>query len=157
MRKAVFVLILILLAISCDNDIFFHEKYTFDDFIWTKDKKVIFRPEISKEFAGKKLHAIINIRYISGFPYKYLNFSLIITHRNGIQTSKEVSIQVLNDNKEYQGSGMGDIWDLDYELTDPMIFNEPGSYEIEFKPILDNQAYNFINEIGISLKRMNIN
>jgi gliding motility-associated lipoprotein GldH len=152
MRKTLLVLILIVLGLSCNRSTFFCEKYTFEDYRWSKDEEVIFSPQIPKDLVGKKLQAVLNIRYVAGFYYRYLNFNLIITNQDGLQMSEEISIQVINENKEYIGSGMGDIWDLDYELPNPLIFKNEGTYKIEFKPILDNQPYNFINELGISLK-----
>jgi len=154
-RVSVKLLLMIIIAInfiSCNSTNIYKEKYTFEDYSWSKNEKIIFKPEIKKTSIRYK--GVIHIRYITGFSYKYLNFVLLIVHPDGGQSSKEISIQLLTNDKKYRGDGMGEIWDFDYELSEPILFSEPGKYQIEIKSAMGDETVNFINEIGLSLNKL---
>jgi len=138
--------------ISCNKSRIYKENYTFEDYSWSKNEQIIFYPEIER--ADIQYKGVIHIRYITGYSYKYLNFVLEIIHPNGGQSSKEISIQLLTDDKSYRGNGMGDIWDFDYEISEPITFSKPGKYQIVIKSSMGDQPVNFINEIGLSLNKL---
>jgi gliding motility-associated lipoprotein GldH len=152
--KICLLFILLISTLSCNRGRIYNDKYTFDDFSWSKDEKLKFDPEITAQNAGKQYQAVIYVRYITGFPYKFFNLGLLLTRPDGSQSSKVISIQMVTEDKKYRGDGMGDIWDLDYELTEPFRFAEPGKYEIEIISLMENQPVNFINEIGISISKI---
>jgi len=152
--KICLLIILLISTLSCYRGRIYDDKYTFDDYSWSKDETIKFDPEITAQYAGKQYQAVIHVRYITGFSYKFLNLGLLITRPDGSQGTKEISIQMLTEDKKYRGNGIGDIWDLDYQLSEPISFAEPGKYEIEIKSLMQDQTVNFINEIGMSLSEM---
>lgn len=152
-NRNITLLILMFVGLSCNSNQIFNEVYTFEDYSWTDDEKVIFRIGIQAENADNNYELGIDVRYITGFSYKYLNLLLLVNRPDGSQGTKEISIQMLTDNKEYRGDGMGDIWDLEYVLKENLHFKDQGIYEIEIKPLMGDQAVNFINKIGISLRK----
>jgi gliding motility-associated lipoprotein GldH len=152
--KICLLIILLISTLSCNRGRIYNDKFTFDDYSWSKDETIKFDPEITAQNAGKQYQAAIHVRYITGFSYKFLNLGLLITRPDGSLSTKEISIQMLTEDKKYRGNGMGDIWDLDYELSEPLSFLEPGKYKIEIKSLMDTQTVNFINEIGISISEM---
>ena len=42
LKKASLPFILALISISCNSGRIYHEKYTFEDYSWTKDEKIVF-------------------------------------------------------------------------------------------------------------------
>jgi gliding motility-associated lipoprotein GldH len=152
--KICLLIILLIGTLSCNRGRVYDDKYTFDDYSWSKDETIRFYPEITAQNAGKQYQAAIHVRYITGFSYKFLNLGLLITRPDGSQSTKEISIQMLTEDKKYRGDGIGDIWDLDYELSEPFSFAEPGKYEIEIKSLMNENSVNFISEIGFSLSKI---
>lgn len=149
-KKLVTYTLLSLLIWACNSNSAFHETHTFPDYHWKKKERVIFSPEITESNAADSFKLILNIRYIEGFPYKYLRLKLNITRPDGTEADKDINIQIINDDKSYIGEGIGDYWDLDY--TDEIIpIKGAGKYEIEIIPLMDQDPVYLINEIGITL------
>ena len=137
--------------LSCNSNRIYHEKYTFSNYQWSAKKTLLFYPELKAEDIDKEYKLEINIRYIQGFPYKYLNLLLKINRPDGSEATKEISMQIVTDDKQYRGDGAGDIWDLDYALNEPIAFDQTGKYTIEIISMMKENPVNFINEIGISI------
>jgi gliding motility-associated lipoprotein GldH len=138
--------------LSCQSDHIFKETHSFEKYTWTEDEEILFAADISEEQAGNFYTPVIHIRYIKGFYFKYMNIGLIIRRPDGSESSKVLSIQMLTDDKKYRGDGMGDIWDLDYAVSENIEIKEAGKYEIEIKSLMGEQPVNFIHKIGVSLK-----
>jgi gliding motility-associated lipoprotein GldH len=151
--KSILLIMIVSSNLSCNSRTIYNEKYIFEDFNWSKDEKIAFHPDIEIKNVGTQYQGVIHIRYITGFSYKYLNFKLSITSPKGSQSTKEISIQMLTDDKEYRGDGMGDIWDIDYKMAEPITFHESGKYQIEIISMMGEQPVNFINEIGFGISK----
>jgi len=150
-KKLIAVILLSLLIGACNPDRVFHETHTFPDYHWKKKERVIFTPEITESDAESSFKLILNIRYIEGFPYKYLRLKLNISRPDGTEADKDINIQIINDDKSYIGEGIGDYWDLDYADDEAIPFKGVGKFEIEIIPLMDQDPVYLINEIGISL------
>jgi gliding motility-associated lipoprotein GldH len=146
------LILLVFILLSCNTDKLFQGEYTFEDYTWSNDEKIIFSPEINTDKSGNQYQLILNIRYITGFQYKFLNLGLIINRPDGSQSTKEISIQMLTDDKQYRGNGMGDYWDLDYAVSEPITIDQTGKYEFELVSLMGELPLNFINELGITIK-----
>ena len=121
--------VFILLLSTCNSNRVYHKVYTFENYQWSSKKKLLYYPEFGVTDINLPYDFIINLRYITGFPYKYLNIKLKITRPDGTEASKKIGIQIANDSKEYQGDGAGDYWDIDYKVQEAIEFNQvaPGS------------------------------
>ena len=146
-----YLLFFVLFAFSCTKNKIYKETYTFENYTWPKDKILTFETEIDTNQAGKAYDLNFSIRYITGFSLKYLNFNLEIQRPDESSASKDISIQMVTDDKKYRGEGMGDIWDLDYTLAEPFIFDKPGKYKFIIRPIIDETPIYFINKITLSV------
>ncbi len=138
---------------SCNKNRIYHEVYTFKDYKWLKNTPIIFEPEINKEFVKKPLKAYLTIRYIQGFPYKFLHLKVLLTDPNGKIQYQDISIPIISDDLKYYGEGAGDYWDLDYVVDDALILELEGKYKIEIKSAMDENPVNFLGEIGITIEK----
>ena len=136
---------------SCNSNRVFHENHVFSNYHWPIEKKLVFKPQFSTEQSGKEYQLQFNLRYIQGFPYKYLNLLIIVTRPDGTQAEKEESIQIREDNTDYIGDGAGSYWDLDYTIEESFIFDQAGEYTIEITPIIEKSPVYFINELGLGI------
>ncbi len=145
------LLFIFFLAISCNPGRVYHEKYTFEDYQWQKEEKVVFKPVFTAEEVQKKYQIQFNIRHIQGFQPLFLNLYIEITRPDGSQAEKEESIQIRSDKEEYLGDGAGSYWDLDHTIKETFKFDQPGEYIIKLLPVTEDKQIYFMNEIGLSI------
>ncbi len=144
-----FSYILIMFSIiSCNKNRVFHEVKKFEDFKWGKSEKVHFEIPISQIDTEYKL--LLNLRYIEGFPYKYLHLNIEITPPDGKIETNELTIEIISDSKQYIGDGAGSYWDLDFEIQGYNI-DQIGKYKISFEHAMEEEILNWTNEVGLSV------
>ncbi len=154
-RVSLFLLVVFTIGIaSCNSNRVFNETHTFLDYQWPVEEKLIFKPQLNSDQSGKKYELQINLRYIQGFPYKNLNLLITVTRPDGTQAEKEESIQTRDDNADYIGDGAGSYWDLDYTIKEAFLFEQAGEYKIEISPVIEKSPVYFINEIGLSIVKI---
>jgi len=147
----IFILSIILLSFAlsgCNKNRIFHEVKKFDNLKWEKSNKVNF--EVLIDDPEVKYELFLNLRYIQGFPYKYLHLTVSITDPEGKTKTNEVTIEVISDNKEYIGDGAGSYWDLDYPIPD-YPFMKNGKYKISIEHVMEEDTLSLINELGLSV------
>jgi gliding motility-associated lipoprotein GldH len=136
---------------SCKNSIY-SERITIEKYQWFSSSPAKFSAEIGNENIKRPLSLILNLRYIQGFPYKFLKVRVMITDLKGNKNYKDLDIQVINDDLKYIGNGAGDYWDLDYHIDDRMIFDSSGTYTFEVFSRMENDPVLFLNTIGLTIK-----
>jgi len=149
--SSLIIIVLVGTFVSCNSRREFHQNFTFSNYQWSADEKLVFKPRFGTDQIGKKYQLQFNLRYIQGFPYKYLNLLITIKRPDGTEAEKEESIQIRSNNAEYIGDGMGSYWDLDYTVKEAFMFDQLGEYRIEITPIIDKSPVYFIDELGIGI------
>ena len=149
-KHTIFGLILLSFIFSgCNKGRVFHEVKKFDDFKWHKSEKIYFEVIIDQN--NSEYDLFLNLRYIEGFPYKFLNLEIDITDPDEKTKTNISSIQIISNKKKYIGDGAGSYWDLDYQLPE-YEFIESGKYKITITHVMDENVLNWINEVGLSVK-----
>ncbi len=145
----VFNIVLLLFTFTaCNKNRIFHEVKKFNDFKWNKTEKIHF--ETSIEQTDIKYDFFLNLRYIEGFPYKFLHLNIEITDPDGKTKTNELSIQIISDEKQYIGDGAGSYWDIDYPIPE-YPFDKKGKYKITIEHAMKENTLNLINEVGLSI------
>ena len=139
---------------ACNKSRVFHEVKKFDDFKWNKTEKIHF--EVLIEQTDFQYDLFLNLRYIEGFPYKYLHLNIEITNPDGKTKTNELSIQIISNEKRYIGDGAGSYWDLDYQIPE-YPFDRIGKYKITIEHAMEENILNWTNEVGISIVKINDN
>ncbi len=155
MRKirnlSILSLVLVLMYLfACKKNRVFHEVREFYNYKWNKSEKLDFGLTI--EQADKPYELWLNLRYIHGFPYKYLHLLISITEPDGKVKTNELTIQIITDDKEYIGDGAGSYWDLDYPIPEYQ-FNEKGKYKISVEHAMKDDVLNLIGEVGLTVNK----
>ena len=155
MRKlrnlSIYSLVLVLMyLIACNNNRIFHEVKKFDNYKWSKSEKLDFEFNIAQ--ADKPYKLWLNLRYIHGFPYKYLHLLISITEPDGKVKTNKLTIQIITDGKEYIGDGAGSYWDLDYPIPEYQ-FNQKGKYKITIEHAMKDDILNLIGEVGLTVNK----
>ncbi len=153
-KSFLFLVLLVLVFFpSCSKNRIYHEKFTIENYKWFNTQPIIFEPKITHEFVKKPLKMVLIIRYIQGFPYKFLHLKILLTDPKGEAQYQDISIPIISDELKYYGEGEGDFWDLEYVVDDELILELEGKYKIEIKSAMDENPVNFMDEIGISLEK----
>ncbi|MEN8119232.1 MAG: gliding motility lipoprotein GldH [Bacteroidota bacterium] len=148
-KFSIFSLIFLTFSITaCIKNRIFHEVKKFEDFKWNKAEKIQF--EVLIEQTEIKYDLFVNLRYIEGFPYKYLHLDLSITDPDGKTKTNELSIQIISNEKKYIGNGAGSYWDLDYPIPE-YPFDKKGEYKITIEHAMEENILNWTNEVGLSI------
>jgi len=154
-RFTVFSLVLLLSAFTaCYKNRVFHEVKKFEDYKWNKAEKIHF--EVLIEQTNVEYDLFLNLRYIEGFPYKYLHLNIDITDPEGKIKTNDLSIQIISNEKKYIGNGAGSYWDLDYK-TPVYPFDKIGKYKITIEHSMEENILNWTNEVGISVVKLEDN
>ena len=144
------LVIVLLYMFGCNQNRIYHEVKSFDNYKWNKSEKLNFEFEIKE--ADKPYGLWLNLRYIQGFPYKYLHLLLTITEPDGKVKTNELTIQIISDDKKYIGDGAGSYWDLDYPIPDYK-FDQKGKYKITIEHAMKNDILSPINEVGLTVNK----
>ena len=142
------IVLLLFTFTACNKNRIFHEVKKFENFKWDKPDKIHF--ETSIEQIDNQYDLFLNLRYIVGFPYKFLHLNIEITDPDGKIKTNELSIQIISDEKKYIGDGAGSYWDIDYPIPE-YPFDKKGNYKISIAHEMNENTLNWINEIGISI------
>lgn len=135
---------------GCNKNRIFHEVKKFDDYKWNKTERLDFEFTIEQPYIAYELW--LNLRYIQGFPYKYLHLLVTITEPDGKIKTNELTIQIISDDKKYIGDGAGSYWDLDYPIPDYK-FNQKGKYKITIEHAMKENILTPIGEVGLTVNK----
>ena len=153
-KEIIFLVIAVfILLLSCNTEKVFHEVKKFDDYKWRREDKAVFSFDLQDTTVNYEM--VLNIRYIQGFPFKFLPLTIEITAPSGETLELEDNIQIIKDDHSYIGDGAGSYWDLDYTVPD-YPFHEKGVYKIVIQHALSEEILSPFNEIGVSIYKKNI-
>jgi len=116
--------------------------------VWQKDNTVMFKVKMEQplEVADVRLA----IRYVEGYFYDHLKVKAIRTSPSNKKIEKNIRLKMMDADGEYQGEGMGDLWDLEESLTDGFEhFEETGTYQYEFLQIMKDDEFPLVVEVGL--------
>jgi gliding motility-associated lipoprotein GldH len=132
-KNKISFLALVLLFVSCDENVFFDEYQEFDG-TWKKNKKATFT--FNQNDTKSAFNLFLNIRNNNDYPYNNLFVIVNLNQPNG---------QVIVDTLEYEmaapdgtllGTGFSDIKESKLEYKSNYSFPKAGKYTVEIKQAL---------------------
>ncbi len=155
MIKNHFILLVVIFSISlisCNKNRIFEKNEKMKNRIWEMEKTVSF------EFPIDDIHYsfdfYLNLRNSILYPYQniYLNYSLMDTLGNIYKTDL-VNVRLFDSKTgEPLGSGLGDIFDHQYQLIDNYKFNNPGVYQFKINHYMRPDSLLEIMSVGIRIE-----
>lgn len=138
---------LIIILNSCNT--VFEEHQDVDDLQWYENDKKTFEVDISER---GKYDVYFALRYATGFPYKVMKINVIHSGPDGSGNVGNIKFSVVDNNNQYIGEVVGDIWDLEHKFIENQELKE-GTHIFEIRPALNNSPAIAVMEVGLIVKK----
>ena len=119
---------------------------------WQSDFQPVFKFNISDTTAQYNLYIVL--RHTDA--YRYNNIWLNIGSQSPADTMRyqRFELQLGSDAKGWEGTGMGDIWELRTSITKgPFKFNKPGDYRFSIAQVMRENPLPEIMNVGVRVER----
>ena len=143
--------------ISCDQTRVYEQNVDFSQGYWLISEKPEFDFVIDRSIDKYTLYG--NIRNSVSYPYAriFLNYYLLDSAGNELQ--KKLVTQYLFDaktGKPFGSSGLGDIYDHQFELLKDYRFKYPGKYKLKFEQFMRTDTLQGILAVGLRVENKSI-
>lgn len=145
-------IITVIVITACNSNTVYNEhKDLSTNMQWNRSDKIQFTPEIKDIESNYTL--LVALRHVKGYPYPNLKFKIATTSPSGSVSEKEYDMQVMNEHNEYNGEGMGDLWDLEVPVELNYKFTEAGKYSFEIEHTMPQDPVQLAIEIGVKIEK----
>jgi gliding motility-associated lipoprotein GldH len=150
--KYCIVLLVILIAVSCDSKRFFDQYKSLPN-QWHKDSVVLFK--VTPPDTINNYNLFLNVRNTNDYKYSNLYLVVELDYPNGKTLKDTLEYRMAAPDGTFLGSGFTDIkenklWYKGYE--DPFIFDEAGEYQIKIQHAMrkNGEVFGVLNLEGIT-------
>ena len=150
--KYCIVLLVILIAVSCDSKRFFDQYRSLPN-QWHKDSVVLFK--VTPPDTINNYNLFLNLRNTNDYKYSNLYLVVELDYPNGKTLKDTLEYRMAAPDGTFLGSGFTDIkenklWYKGYE--DPFIFDEAGEYQIKIQHAMrkNGEVFGVLNLEGIT-------
>src|SRR5687767_9125791 len=157
MRKLFVISVFSMLFVSCDHTRVYEENVDFSQGYWLIGEKPEFDFVIDKSIDQYTLYG--NIRNSVSYPYARLFFTYYLLDSAGNELQKKLVTQYLFDaktGKPLGSSGLGDIYDHQFELLKDYRFKYPGKYKLKFEQFMRTDTLQGILAVGLRVENKSI-
>lgn len=151
MRNLTIAAILLVSTCSCDPDRIYEKNIRIPDGIWNVDHAVSFELMVEDTISSCNLY--INIRNTSMYPYSNLHLRIRTTAPSGDSVEERFEVVLADEKGKWQGSGLGDIWDIQKLYKQNVRFAQKGKYLIEYRQDMRPDNLPFIMDVGLRVEK----
>lgn len=147
------VLCLALLSLfACDKNRVYEENKDIEESVWKIESEPAFDFEITDN--TKPYNVKINIRNMASYPYYNIYVTYYLLDAEGKELTTAMKEFTLMDPKtgEPQGSGMGDIFDNQFDLLTNYKFPKNGKYTVRYKQYMRQDPLPAIMSLGLRVE-----
>jgi gliding motility-associated lipoprotein GldH len=144
---------ILILLVGCDSKRVFEDNVEFRDRNWKITQPVQFEFQIAD--SSKKYNVLMNIRNSLDYPYAriFVNYDL---KKDSTQLNKKMISEYLFDQKTgkpFGTSGIGDIYDHQFQILKNYSFEKVGVYKIRLEQFMRMDTIPGIIAIGIRVEK----
>src|SRR3989337_3583634 len=143
--------------ISCDQTRVYEQNVDFSQGYWLISEKPEFDFVIDRSIDKYTLYG--NIRNSVSYPYARIFFNYYLLDSAGNELEKKLVTQYLFDaktGKPFGSSGLGDIYDHQFELLKDYRFKYPGKYKLKFEQFMRTDTLQGILAVGLRVEKKSI-
>ena len=144
-------LVAAVILFSCDPNLVYEKNIKIPDGIWYRDNTVLFEVVIEDTISSHNL--FVNVRNTSLYPMSNLYLFIETTAPSGHSVRDTVEVILADEKGKWQGSGLGDIWDLQQLYKQNVRFAQRGKYSFEFKQAMRTEKLPFILDVGLRVEK----
>lgn len=157
MRNLFVVSVIGILLISCDQTRVYEQNADFSQGYWLTSEKPEFEFTIDRSIEKYTLYG--NIRNSVSYPYARIFFNYYLLDSAGNELQKNLVTQYLFDaktGKPFGSSGLGDIYDHQFELLKDYRFKYPGKYKLKLEQFMRTDTLQGILAVGLRIENKSI-
>lgn len=148
-----FIALIILLSVSCDQNMVFDSFSAIPDNKWPSDSIINFSVDITDTTQNHNLY--INIRNSIDYPYSNLWLFISIIPPDGKSFKDTVEFTLADYSGKWLGNGYGKFRDIRYLYKNNTYFPDSGQYFFQLQQGMRNNILEGISDIGIRLEKTN--
>jgi gliding motility-associated lipoprotein GldH len=137
--------------ISCDSKRVFEENKEISDVIWDANEKISFEVPITDTTTPNNL--FINVRNADDYPYSNLYLFITTTFPNGKLSKDTLECILADDQGNWLGSGLGDLWDNQIPFKKNVRFPVSGKYTFEIEQAMRKDKLPLIVDVGLRIEK----
>jgi gliding motility-associated lipoprotein GldH len=136
---------------SCSKDVVYSKYHTFSNNEWFAKDKAVFEVDVTDT---QNLHNIsLKVRHADSYPFSNLFLFVTTKYPDGKVLKDTMEIVLANSKGEWQGSGAGDIFDLEVPVKKNVRLVLPGKYEFIFEQGMRVDPLPMIMDFGFEIER----
>jgi len=145
-----FLFLFVFLA-SCQPGRVYEKHIKMENLSWNRFRIIEF--EVPVEDISVAYNIFLAIRHLSEIPYDVLVITSTMYTPSGEERSLDYEVVIRNDDGELLGEGLGNFWDLNYQLRENFIFLDEGICRFEFEIKMPWPETVGIMEVGLILEK----
>ena len=155
LNKKHFILLplMVLLITSCNKNVVFSKYQTFKDSEWFAKDKAVFDMEITDNQSLNNISLMI--RHGDSYPYNNLFLFVTTTYPDGKVLKDTMEVVLANQKGEWQGSGVGDIFDFKIPIKKNVRFPLSGKYQFSFEQAMRVDPLPMVMDFGFEIEKSN--
>lgn len=140
-----------LMLVSCNSNIVYSEYRKFKDYEWFAKDKAVFDVEITDTQSLNNISLMV--RHADSYPFN--NIFLFVTTRypDGKVLTDTMEVVLANQKGEWQGSGVGDIFDFKVPVKKNVRFTQAGKYQFSFEQGMRTDPLPLIMDFGLEIEK----
>lgn len=155
MIRILYIVASIILAISlqsCDPNRVFDKSLPLEDATWDRNQIAKFDVEITDTTSYYNVY--INLRNDGQYPYRNIYLFTQIKSPDG-KYAKDTAEFILADGRgNWEGKGIGDIWEYQFPYKQNVMFPKKGAYIIELEQAMRDIELKYITDIGVRIEKV---
>jgi gliding motility-associated lipoprotein GldH len=132
---------------SCTNAYKDHQKV--EDMKWFRSDVKTFDVDIPND---GNYDIFFTMRHSTGYPFRNIGVRIEQITPEGIELSKETNFLVVDENDEYKGDVIGQLWDIE-ELFSENTPLQKGKYTFKISHIMNSDPVILVMDIGLTIKK----
>lgn len=151
MRQIIFLSILsILFLTSCGDSVVFRQYNKMENVSWNRFDIQNFEVPVEKDDV---FDFYLAIRHHTDFPYKKVWVNVTFYKPDGSMRSRDFDFDLKDENGEWLGDGMGELWDIELPVHNEMTFNQSGTCRVRIENKNSKYETPGIIEVGLIVKK----
>lgn len=151
MRNLFAGVLTLLVMSSCNKDVVFSEYKTFENNEWAAKNKAVFDLEITDTQSLNNISLMV--RHADSYPYNNIFLFVTTSYPDGKVLTDTMEIMLANQKGEWQGSGVGDIFDLKVPVKKNVRFPLAGKYQFTFEQGMRVDPLPLIMDFGLEIEK----
>jgi gliding motility-associated lipoprotein GldH len=149
-RTIIISIIISFLLASCGNKVVFRQYNKMENVSWNRFDIQHFDVPVEKDDV---LDFYLAIRHHTDFPFDKIWVNVTFYMPDGATRSRDYDFDLKDENGNWLGEGMGELWDIEFPLHKEMAFNKPGICKVRVENKNSKYETPGIVEVGLVVKK----